>query len=428
MKINFKEKLDVIVPVILAIAFIIGFFGIDALLSGNRPYHVNITVDDVSRPISKVGDLQDADLLWVPYEDYVIIPELDSEKAGGSGNLYAPEIVKVEGQYFMWYGAQSEDFHDSIHFATSTDGRNWTKYGTVLETGENNHVNDPSVVYINGTFYMYYTVAPTKELDEIWMSTSENGMDWGTPIKVLDKAEDAEQWDSLKVGRPTVLYEGGVFKMWFDGSQRNATDEEEVREETGRHIGYATSLDGFTWTKWAGNPVTHNSGAIDVEVIDGTYVLVEESQRGILYRIGSNETEWTASPQWLFHSVNNSFDPYGHVTPFILIENGEWVATYTGAATVKSWTENRISVWYPMKNISIVNSDDFSLDITEKQAWALSENEMKFSYMVYTDKPSDLVLQPYGGTKTEISLTTTINNVDFHFNSTTNTLDFIMFD
>jgi uncharacterized repeat protein (TIGR01451 family) len=52
-------------------------------------------------------------------------------------------------------------------------------------------------------------------------------------------------WDSAQVWDPTVLKDGNTYKMWYVGIDNNGT----------YGIGYATSSDGITWSKYLGNPV-----------------------------------------------------------------------------------------------------------------------------------------------------------------------------
>ncbi|CAG0947625.1 hypothetical protein ANRL1_04350, partial [Anaerolineae bacterium] len=52
-------------------------------------------------------------------------------------------------------------------------------------------------------------------------------------------------WDSAQVWDPTVLKDGNTYKMWYTGRDGNGITA----------IGYATSSDGITWTKYNGNPV-----------------------------------------------------------------------------------------------------------------------------------------------------------------------------
>ena len=223
---------------------------------------------------------------------------------------------------------------------------------------------------------MYYTVAPVAELDQIWLATSSNGINWEVQGAVLLASSNQVDWDSLKVGRPSVLYKDGEFKMWFDGSQRSAEDPTKVQPNSGRHVGYANSSDGVNWIKWSTNPVFFHSGAIDVEFFDSHYVVLEESGKGILWRKGTNETNFEQAPKWLFKGTNQSFDLYGHVTPFILVENNKWVAVYTGAATKETWDRNRIAVWYPFYNISLV-IEGISVD-DQPIPWATSRNRIQW--------------------------------------------------
>ena len=81
------------------------------------------------------------------------------------------------------------------------------------------------------------------------------------PVRLLNQLLDlgpgpAGAWDSEKVGRPAVLYENGIYKMWYDGAANGH-----------RHVGLATSNDGIHFTRHPNNPLFLNAGAIDVDKI-----------------------------------------------------------------------------------------------------------------------------------------------------------------
>ncbi|MHA1683033.1 MAG: hypothetical protein ACTSUE_18995 [Promethearchaeota archaeon] len=349
------------------------YFYISSSTSSIRPY---LSIDNVQEPVSDIMHLENG-TIWCPRDAYVVEPTLDTEMAGGiqNGNLYAPDILKANGMYLMWYGGQGSDGHDSIHFATSANGEDWVKYGVAIGVANNSHVNDPSVVVVNGTYYMFYTVAPVGIMDEIWMATSANGLNWTVHGQVLGPTSSG--WESLKVGRPSVLYINDTFMMWYDGSEKDPAHPTEPKPGSGRHVGYATSIDGISWTRWSGNPVFNDSGAIDVEFFDGAFIAVEESGTGIRWRTGSNQTNWEQSYKVLFSKMDTPFDPYGHVTPFIFIEGGSWVATYTGAATSEGWNRNRIAVWYPMKNVTLTS---VALDLNGQRGWARSRTMLGWTF------------------------------------------------
>src|SRR6202042_1907363 len=86
-----------------------------------------------------------------PLPDVILAGQTVTELAPhGEGNVYAPEVLIDGGLYRMWYGGQGKDGHDRIHLAESKDGRTWTRRGVVIDHGEANHVNDPSIVKVDG--------------------------------------------------------------------------------------------------------------------------------------------------------------------------------------------------------------------------------------------------------------------------------------
>ena len=60
---------------------------------------------------------------------------------------------------------------------------------------------------------------------------------------VINKGTTGE-WDADFVRPGSVIYEGGMYKMWYEGQSSSS-----------RKIGYAESSDGITWLKHSGNPV-----------------------------------------------------------------------------------------------------------------------------------------------------------------------------
>ena len=89
------------------------------------------------------------------------------EAPHGNGNVYAADIVRHRDTLLMYYGGQGRDGHDRIHLATSADHTTWKPQGVVFAPEGINHVNDPSVVIVNGKFYMYYTRANVGVTDSL---------------------------------------------------------------------------------------------------------------------------------------------------------------------------------------------------------------------------------------------------------------------
>ena len=278
---------------------------------------------------------------WTVFEQPVLVPTV-SDADEGLDNVYAPDVMRIGGEWWMWYGAQGSDGHDRIMLAKSDDLVTWRKHPSwsnpvaVVPPGGANHVNDPSVVRHpdTGTFFMFYTEAAVGTDDQIALATSPNGEVFTRQGIVLDVGAPGA-WDAHKVGRPSVLYEAGEFRMWFDG-QINGI----------RHVGYATSPDGFTWTKYAGNPIVHGAGAIDVDRDSGLYVMVAEAVDGTLGWVGSDPVTWSTQGR-IFPRSGQPYDAYGQVTPHLVVDEGALVAIMFGGASDGCWCHNRVGIAWP---------------------------------------------------------------------------------
>jgi len=262
----------------------------------------------------------------------------------GAGNAYAPEIFIEDGVYRMWYGAQARDGHDRIHLAESADGVSWEPKGVVLDHGSANHVNDPSVVKVGDTFFLYYTRAPVDVRDEIALATSTDGVTWQEEGTVLGPGADGA-WDSLLVGRPSVLHENGRFRMWYDGRRDlpigAPADGVPKSDRSVRAVGYAESGDGLTWTRPQTEPVFgEDAGGVHVVRVGATLVMTSESREGTRLATSPDGLAWKSEGLFAERS-GNDIDRFGHVTPFLLVE-AESVALFIGAALSASWDRNRI--------------------------------------------------------------------------------------
>jgi hypothetical protein len=216
----------------------------------------------------------------------------------------------------------------------------------VLDRGTANHVNDPSVVRLGAVWWMFYTVAETGEADEIAAATSPDGVVWEKRGVVLPRGAGAV-WDSGKVGRPSVLHEGGVFRMWFDGQPTaEAAAANEVAAEVrrgSRAVGYAESRDGLSWQRRL-LPVFHEgAGAVQVARVPAGYVMVFEGHDGTHWATSPDGLTWTA--RGLLTGLSGGpEDRHGQVTPFLLPDaTGRSSILFFGAAAQATWDHNSIT-------------------------------------------------------------------------------------
>ena len=155
-----------------------------------------------------------------------------------------PSVVKgSDGVYRMWYtGTQAAVpvLNRYIRYATSVDGENWDLMGIVI--GPNATLEDrvyaATVIEDGGMYKMWYV---GDDRDPPWGSyifyaTSPDGYTWTRQGLVLPMAFEGT-YDSVGASFPNVLKDGGVYKMWYAGY-----------DNVHYRILYATSSDGQSWT------------------------------------------------------------------------------------------------------------------------------------------------------------------------------------
>ena len=179
------------------------------------------------------------------------------------------------GRYHMWY---TRDTGSGICYARSTDGVVWEDYpdNPVLRVGTGAAwdcavVSRPSVLYDGRRYHMWYTGYDGEHL-RIGYAVSLDGISWTKEAgPVLDVGAEGS-WDSEGVSSPNVLYDGKRYHMWYAGY-----------DGVHKQIGHATSVDGVVWEKDFGNPVlgVGAEGSWDDAAVSNPVVLYD----GAIFRL-----------------------------------------------------------------------------------------------------------------------------------------------
>lgn len=156
-------------------------------------------------------------------------------------NLYAPEIVKMNNKWNVYYGGWKTVYqtHDTIYLGITDDiafEGPILNNSAVISPGEYIHVNDPSVQRkSSNNWVMAYTTAKyvgSDYRDWINISTSYNGTNWypssanySTEISV-DASQFLQGGEQLTdIARPSLLWDNNHWKLWFDGRINNGNTE-----------------------------------------------------------------------------------------------------------------------------------------------------------------------------------------------------------
>lgn len=120
------------------------------------------------------------DGVWTVDPDPVLVGEADWEVNG----VGAPQVLKTEEGYLMYYSAGDAELVSRIGMATSTDGIHWEKSeaNPILEPTEEwegNTVHQPRVVETeNGYLMAYRAWTGQRGGMSIGLATSEDGLNW----------------------------------------------------------------------------------------------------------------------------------------------------------------------------------------------------------------------------------------------------------
>lgn len=295
--------------------------------------------------VQQIGYLTSTDGINWPRTLTEPVLGVGSGDAWDSQTLESPFIIK-EGpmSYKMWYSGLGPDDYWRIGYATSTDGINWTKHASnpVLDQGSdtwnNRYVQGPSIIQEDSLYKMWLnTVGADGGGWRPYMSyaTSPNGITWTLAItNPLFGRDSTHYWEDGWIWSPNILHIGGNYQMWYSAWGSDAG-----------YTGYATSPDGWTWTKYndgiepvlGGTDGEWDEGrAFDPCVLyaSGTYTMWYDNETSIGVATSTNGITWTkdagnpvltpdVSGQWGQPVVQFVSGSDGSVLDGFTVQNGE---------------------------------------------------------------------------------------------------------
>jgi predicted GH43/DUF377 family glycosyl hydrolase len=136
--------------------------------------------------------------------------------------VYGPCVLKYDSLYHMWYTGFLNNT-TRIFYAISDDGLSWTRYAgnPVLDIGEPDEFDaddcaNARVRLIGDTFHMWYS-GYDGSVQTIGYATSSDGLNWskwpGNPILVVEP----DSWEGISLGVSDVHFlADGTVQLWYN--------------------------------------------------------------------------------------------------------------------------------------------------------------------------------------------------------------------
>jgi len=190
------------------------------------------------------------------------------------------------------------------------------------------------------TYKMWYAGSNAASIYSIGYATSTNGITWtkyaGNPVIT----GTAGNWDANAV-TGDVVFDGATYHTWYWGGPGS------IPGSAYYAIGYATSTNGITWTKYASNPViTSTAGSWDSKYILCPCVISDTGLYKMWYTGIDNSGTWsigyttsTNGISWNKYSGNpvlqtgltGSWDASQVLCPDVILDGTTYRMWYTGA-------------------------------------------------------------------------------------------------
>lgn len=254
------------------------------------------------------------------------------------GTCFDVLVNRFDDRYRMDFSWRK---YDSLAVTFSADGVHWDEPAITLppdvNTGWEDWVNRSCVLLIDGVYRIWYT-GQARGHSYIGYAESTDGLHFErkTPEPVLISEYPFE---GESVMNPCVLYENGIYRMWYSAGE---TYEPNV-------LCYAESTDGLNWKKSRINPIfVHGTKEFEQERIGGCQVIRTEDLGYVMMYIGYRDidtacicaarsengiTNWERCPgNPLVAPTEGSWDADSCYKPSFMWDEakGEWVIWYNG--------------------------------------------------------------------------------------------------
>ncbi|MDO8684182.1 MAG: hypothetical protein Q7N50_11945 [Armatimonadota bacterium] len=270
-------------------------------------WHTGLAQSTDAYGFSRVTERSDPVLMSTKFYEGDLLNPQDIANRFDSVWAIGPSVIKDGSTYKMWYtgwsgetehigGGVDNKINYRIGYATSTDGKVWTKYtgsagaNSIFGLGaagsqDAKGVGQPFVLKEGSTYRMWYE-GFDGSLWRIFYATSSNGITW-TRQGVALSPGGSGALDQYGARNPVVIFRNSQYELWYQGKSVSYPCY---------HVLRATSPNGITWTKVPAEVVFSPADMLDSdEDIYVDSVVVRPDNYCIAYFAKQNTSSWVAA-------------------------------------------------------------------------------------------------------------------------------------
>lgn len=257
------------------------------------------------------------------------------------GTCFDVYVTKENGRYRMDFSWRPEK---SVAVTFSDDGIHWEAPRITLApnaaSGWEDDINRNCVIKIGDKYKMWYT-GQANGYSAIGYAESDDGINF---TRVSDKPVLTRErtWEGYSVMNPCVIFENGVYKMWYAAGE---TFEPNV-------LAYAESKDGINWVKYGSQPIYTCEKKNDYEKdrVGGCQVLHTEDMGYVMFYIGYSDIHHANICAARSDDGINGWER-SPLNPIVVSTAGGWDADSCYKPSV-IWNDNTNSwmLWYNGRN------------------------------------------------------------------------------
>lgn len=262
-------------------------------------------------------------------------------------NVYSPDVVKVGGEYQLWYSASTLPSSWSSGYATSVDGKNWKRQRLTIPEGPPGSFDADSADYVS-------VIVDGKNY-HIWYSGYSNSYSIGYAGAIICDQHEA-------VYLPILMSQGMACRPYYVDDFSNADSGWYIDDNAERSFGYNSGLYEIVTKQagaqlWAASPwalATDFNLEVDARRLGGygavgiEFAINEDWDAYYIFQVWDDQYSIGRVQDGSWHAIqeftySNHIKPVGHWNRLKIVRDGNAIAAYINGHHLGSFHDSNLT-------------------------------------------------------------------------------------